>query len=70
MCFAARSTLRIALSTMAKTDDLKGTKELMSALVRMKPKQHADMEVRKKAKKSKSKKKPGKLSRGSGGSSV
>jgi len=46
---------------MAKPDDLKGTKNLMGALLRMKPKPHEEMKVGKKAKKkSKSKKKPGK----------
>lgn len=32
-------------SSMAKPDDLKGTKSLMGALVRMKPKPHDDMKV-------------------------
>jgi hypothetical protein len=35
-------------SIMAKDDDLKATKNLMGALVRMKPKQHEDMKVGKK----------------------
>jgi len=40
---------------MAKPDDLKGTKSLMGALVRMKPKQHDEMKIGKaKAKKAKS----------------
>jgi hypothetical protein len=30
---------------MAKPDDLKGTKNLMAALVRMKPKPHEEMKV-------------------------
>jgi hypothetical protein len=30
---------------MAKPDDLKGTKSLMGALVRMKPKPHEEMKV-------------------------
>jgi len=30
---------------MAKNDDLSGTKSLMGALVRMKPKQHDEMEL-------------------------
>jgi hypothetical protein len=42
------------------TKELDGTKRLMGALVRMKPKPHEDMKVGKKAKKAKPKKKPGK----------
>jgi hypothetical protein len=46
---------------MTKDDDLKATKNLMGALVRMKPKQHEDMKIGKRSKKkSKAKKKPGK----------
>ena len=47
---------------MTKNSDLKKTRELMGALVRMKPKPHEDMKVGKKktakAKKAKRKKKP------------
>jgi len=39
---------------MAKSDDLKETKALMGALVRMKPKPHEDMKVGSKPKKAKS----------------
>jgi hypothetical protein len=40
---------------MTKLDDLKGTKNLMGALVRMKPKPHEEMKIGKaKAKKAKS----------------
>jgi len=35
---------------MAKPDDLTGTKNIMGALVRMKPKPHEDMKVGKKGK--------------------
>jgi hypothetical protein len=40
--------------------EIQGTKRLMGALVRMKPKPHEEMKVGKKAKKIKPKKKPGK----------
>ena len=50
--FRCPINLRSALYAMAKPDDLKGTKNLMGALVRMKPKQHDDMKLGKaKAKK-------------------
>jgi hypothetical protein len=42
---------------MTKSSDLDETKRLMGTLVRMKPKQHEDMKVGKKAKKAKRKKK-------------
>jgi hypothetical protein len=47
---------------MPKTnkDELDQTRQLMGALVRMKPKPHDDMKVGKKVKKSKVKKKPSK----------
>jgi hypothetical protein len=55
----------------SKIDDLQETKRLMGALVRMKSKPHEEMKVgKKRAKKSKPKKKPGKLSRASGGTNV
>jgi hypothetical protein len=40
---------------MAESNDLKGTKNLMGALLRMKPKQHDEMKVGKKAKAKKAK---------------
>jgi hypothetical protein len=43
-----------------RTLDLSGTQRLMGALVRMKPKQHDQMKIGKKAKKTVAKKKPGK----------
>ena len=53
------------LAVMAKTskDELDGTKRLMGALVRMKPKPHEDMKVGKPAKAKKQKRKKAKSSR-------